>query len=123
MFFFFLLAMDLHTQALLDELVCLPLIGWGENNLDSICLSSPWQIYETLCLLLRVQECRFITPSQSAELIVLSMGDGVLTHLPFRFPDPTSLRSETSIQLLLGRGAMTHLAALFWQWGDGGGGE
>jgi hypothetical protein len=53
------------------------------------CLSTPWQIYETLYLLLRVQECRFVTPSQGAGLIVLCMGDGILTHLSFRFPDPT----------------------------------
>jgi hypothetical protein len=36
-----------------------------------------------------VQECRFITPSQGAGLIVLSMGDGIPTHLSFRSPDPT----------------------------------
>jgi hypothetical protein len=43
---------------------------------------------ETLYLLLRVQECRFITP-QGAGPIVFSMGDGIITHLSFRFPDPT----------------------------------
>jgi hypothetical protein len=57
--------------------------------LRAFCLSAPWQIDETLYLLLRVQECRFITPPQGAGLIVLSMGDGLLTHLSFRFPDPT----------------------------------
>jgi hypothetical protein len=44
---------------------------------------------ETLHLLFRVQECRFITPSQEggmqvynyAGIIVLSTGDGILTHL------------------------------------------
>jgi hypothetical protein len=30
---------------------------------------------------------------------VLSMGDGILTNLSFRSPDPTSPRSETSTQL------------------------
>jgi hypothetical protein len=45
-----------------------------------------------------VQECRFTTPFQDAEMQiynffseVLSMGDGRLTHLPFRSPDPTVL--------------------------------
>jgi hypothetical protein len=36
---FFPLAMDLHTWALYDELVCLPLIGG--NNLESIMFISP----------------------------------------------------------------------------------
>jgi hypothetical protein len=31
---------------------------------------------------LRVQECRFTSPSQDAVITVLSMGDGMLTHLP-----------------------------------------
>jgi hypothetical protein len=65
--------------------------GVGEDQgttLRAFCLSAPWQIYETLYLLLRVQECRFITPSQGAGLIVLFMGNGILTHLSFRFPDP-----------------------------------
>jgi hypothetical protein len=66
--------------------VC-PLLGG--NNLESILFISPVQIYETLYLLLRVKECRFITLSQGAGLIVLSMGDGILTHLSLRFPDPT----------------------------------
>jgi hypothetical protein len=35
-----------------------------------------------------VQECRFTT-SQDAGITVLSMGDGILIHLPFRSPDPT----------------------------------
>jgi hypothetical protein len=42
-----------------------------------------------LRLLLRMQKCRFTTPSQGAGITVLSMGDGILTHLPFRSPDPT----------------------------------
>jgi hypothetical protein len=57
--------------------------------LRAFCLSALWQIYETLYLLLRVQECRFITTSQGAGPIVLSIGDVILTHLSFRFPDPT----------------------------------
>jgi hypothetical protein len=36
-----------------------------------------------------VQECRFTPPSQDAGITVLSMGEGTLTHLPFRSPDPT----------------------------------
>jgi hypothetical protein len=80
--------MDLLTWALLDELVCLPLMG-GWTNLRVFCLSALWQIYEVLYLLFRVQECRFITPPQDAGVIVLSMGDGILTHLSFRSPDPT----------------------------------
>jgi hypothetical protein len=63
-----------------------------------------------------------MTPSQGAGLMVLSMGDGILIHLSFRFPDPTSPPSEASTQLLLGRGVMTCLVASCYQWGDGGGG-
>jgi hypothetical protein len=44
--------------------------------LGAFCLSALWQIYVTLYLLLRVQECRFTAPSQGAGFIVLSMGDG-----------------------------------------------
>jgi hypothetical protein len=40
-----------------------------------------------------------------------------------RSPDPTNPPSETSTQLLLGRGMMTHLATSCWQWGNGGIGE
>jgi hypothetical protein len=71
------LAMDL--QAFLDELVCLSLIGAGETILRAFCSSVLWQIYQTLYLLVSVQECRFITPSQDARVIVLSMG-GWDTH-------------------------------------------
>jgi hypothetical protein len=77
--------------------------------LTAFCLSAMWQICETLYLLLRVQECRFTIPSQDAGTLVLSMGDGRLTHLPFRSPDPRSPPSETSPHLLLGRGVMSHL--------------
>jgi hypothetical protein len=52
----------------------LPLIGGGETILRAFCSSALWQIYETLYLLFRMQECRFITPSQDAEVIVLSKG-------------------------------------------------
>jgi hypothetical protein len=57
-----------------------------------------WQIYDTLYLLFRVQECRFTTPSQEAGMqvydsfsgsknVVLSTGgDGILICL--RAPDP-----------------------------------
>jgi hypothetical protein len=58
--------MDLHTWALYDELVCLPLIGG--NNLESIMFISPvadlWD---------------YVSPPQGAGLIVLSIGDGILT--------------------------------------------
>jgi hypothetical protein len=68
--------------ALLDELVCLPLIGAGEKTtLRAFCSSALWQIYETLYLLFRVQECRPLTP-QDARMILLSMGEGILIHLP-----------------------------------------
>jgi hypothetical protein len=32
-----------------------------------------------------------MTPSQGEGLTVLSVGDGILTHLSFSFPDPTDL--------------------------------
>jgi hypothetical protein len=47
------------------------------------CISSSGYRDAGLYLLLRVQECRFITLSQGAGLMVLSMGDGLLTHLPW----------------------------------------
>jgi hypothetical protein len=61
--------------------------GW--TILRAFCSSALWQIYQTLYLLFRIQKCRFTTPSQDAGIIVLSMGDGILTHLPFRPPNPT----------------------------------
>jgi hypothetical protein len=68
---------------------------WGQGTtLRAFCSSAPWQIYETLYFLLRVQECRFITPSQGAGLIVLSMGNGILTHLSFKFPDPKEVEAK-----------------------------
>jgi hypothetical protein len=33
-----------------------------------------------------------VSPLQDAGIIVLSMGDGMLIHLPFRSPDPTIAR-------------------------------
>jgi hypothetical protein len=44
-----------------------------------------------------------MTPSQGAGIIVLSMGDGILTHLPFRSPDPTEARKQRAslLQVLL----------------------
>jgi hypothetical protein len=86
---FFPLAMDLCAWALFDELVCLPFMG-GEcgTTLKEFCLSTLCHIYENLYLLLKVQECRFMS-SLRCRAIVLSMGDWILIHLPFRFPDPT----------------------------------
>jgi hypothetical protein len=40
--------------------------------------------------------CRFTPPSQDAGIILLSMGDGILTDLPFRSPDPTSVSSSST---------------------------
>jgi hypothetical protein len=77
---FFSLAMG--SRAFSGELVCLPLnLGrWG-TILRAFCLSALWQIYQTQYFLFRVQKCRFTTP-QDAGIPVLSMGDGLLTHLP-----------------------------------------
>jgi hypothetical protein len=70
----------MDSWAFLDELVCLPLIGGGETILRAFFSSALWQIYQTLYLLFRVQECRFTTPSHDAGIIVLSMGQGWDTH-------------------------------------------
>jgi hypothetical protein len=82
----------MDSRAFSCELVCLPLTGGGETILRAFCSSALWQIYQTLYLLFRMQECRFTTPqdagirfilpSQDAGMIVLSMGDGILTNLP-----------------------------------------
>jgi hypothetical protein len=72
----------MDSWAFLDELVCLPPIGGGETILRAFCSSALWQIYQTLYLLFRMQECRLITPSWDAGIIVLSMENGILTHLP-----------------------------------------
>jgi hypothetical protein len=57
--------------------VC-PLLRDGGDNLESILIISPmadlWYP---------------VSPSQGSGLIVLSIGDGILTHLSFRFLDPT----------------------------------
>jgi hypothetical protein len=72
----------MDSQAFLDELVCLSLIGvWGETILRAFCSSALWQIYQTLYLLFRMQECRSVTP-QDAGIIVLSMEEGIFNHLP-----------------------------------------
>jgi hypothetical protein len=52
---------------------------WGRgNNLESILLISP---VADLYLSFRMQECRPPSP-QDAEMILPSMGHGILTHLP-----------------------------------------
>jgi hypothetical protein len=73
---FFSLAMD--SWAFSGELVWfVPLLGKG-NNLESILLISP---VADLYLSFRMQECRPPSP-QDAGMVVPSMGDGILTHLP-----------------------------------------
>jgi hypothetical protein len=71
-----------------DELVCLPFIERGGRILRLFCSSALWKICEILYLLFRMQKCRFTTPSQEAGVIVLSQGDGILTHQFFSSPDP-----------------------------------
>jgi hypothetical protein len=52
---------------------------WGRgNNLESILLISP---VADLYLSFSKQECRLPSP-QDAGMILASMGDGILTHLP-----------------------------------------
>jgi hypothetical protein len=65
-------------QTLFNKLGCFSLIGG--NNLESILFISPVADLWTMYFLLREQECRFLTPLEGAGLIVLSMGDGILTH-------------------------------------------
>jgi hypothetical protein len=73
---FFSLAMD--SRAFSGELVWFaPLLGEG-NNLESILLMSP---VADLYLSSKMLECRPASP-QDVEMIVPSMGDGILTHLP-----------------------------------------
>jgi hypothetical protein len=57
----------------------LPLIGEGEIILRAFCSSALCKIYQTLYLFFRVQKCRFITPSQDAGILMLSLG-GWDTH-------------------------------------------
>jgi hypothetical protein len=54
-----------------------PLLAEG-SNLESILLISP---VADLYLSFRMQECRPLSP-QDVGMILLSMGDGILTHLP-----------------------------------------
>jgi hypothetical protein len=73
---FFSLAMD--SRAFSGELVWFaPLLGEG-NNLESILLISP---VADLYLSFRMQECRPPSP-QDVGMILSSVGDGKLTHLP-----------------------------------------
>jgi hypothetical protein len=59
----------------------LPLI-MGGNNIESILfIRTVADLWDPVSLP-RGQKGRFITPFQGAELMVLSMGDGILTHLP-----------------------------------------
>jgi hypothetical protein len=68
--------MDL--QAFLGEMLWLaPLLGEG-NNLESILLISP---VADLYLSFKMQECRPPSPHH-VEMILPSVGDGILTHLP-----------------------------------------
>jgi hypothetical protein len=55
---------------------------WEGKSLRAFYSSALWQIYQTLYLLFRMQECRFTPPSQDAGITVLSMGDWILIHLP-----------------------------------------
>jgi hypothetical protein len=69
----------MDSKAFSGELVWFaPLLGEG-NNLESILLISP---VADLYLSLRMQECRPPSP-QDVGIIVLSMGNGILTHLPY----------------------------------------
>jgi hypothetical protein len=70
----------------------------------------------SLPLPLRVQECRPLTPWDAGMIWLLGVENGILICL--RSPDPTNPLSETSTQLLLGIGKMTHLPASCWQWGS-----
>jgi hypothetical protein len=51
------------------------------NNLESILVISPVADLSDFVLSFRMQECRPLTP-QDVGMILLSMGDGILTHLP-----------------------------------------
>jgi hypothetical protein len=106
------LAMD--SQAFLDELVCLPLIEGVGGTIESILLICRVADISDLVSLLRgagmqiydsFSGCR----NHSALDGVWEMGYSLIY---LRSPDPTSPPCETSTQLLLGRGVMTHLAAL-----------
>jgi hypothetical protein len=118
----------MDSWAFSAELVWLPLIGEGETILKIFCSSDLWQIYRTLYLFFGIQGCGFTTPSQEAGIqvynsfsrcknAVVFMRNEILICL--RSLDPTNPPSETSTQMLLGKGAMTHLVASCWQWSMG----
>jgi hypothetical protein len=73
---FFSLAMD--SWAFSGKLVWFAPLLEERNNLENILLISP---VADPYLYFRMQECRPLTP-QDAGMILLSMGDGILTHLP-----------------------------------------
>jgi hypothetical protein len=86
-------SLAVNSWAFLGELVCLPLLGRGETILRAFYSSALWQIYQTLYLLFRVQECRFTIPQDAGMHVYNSFsgcrnhsslhgGDGILTHLP-----------------------------------------
>jgi hypothetical protein len=84
----------LDSQAFLGEQICFVPYWERENNLESILLISPVQIYQTQYLLFRMQKCRYNSLSgcrneglqlllrmqeyrfQDAGMIVLSGGMG-----------------------------------------------
>jgi hypothetical protein len=63
-----------------------PLLGEG-NNLESIFAHQPCGRSVRPCI--SSSGFRFTTPSQDAGIVVLSLGDGILTHLLFMSPNPT----------------------------------
>jgi hypothetical protein len=80
----------MDSRAFSGELVWFAsLLGEG-NNLESILLISPWQIYQTLYLFFRMQKCRLQLPLRVQECRPNSSGcgnDGALQgemdpHLP-----------------------------------------
>jgi hypothetical protein len=73
---------------------------WGERetNLIAFCSWTLWHIYETLYLFFRVQIYTSFSGCRNADLCLLLRmrnhsalhGDEILTHLPFKSPDPTN---------------------------------
>jgi hypothetical protein len=90
----------------------------GGNNLESILLISPVVDYETVYLLLRVQECRFMRPclsfSRCRAHSALHGGwdtDSLICPLDSQTPQiPNGCWG----------GAMTHVSASCWQWNKAG---
>jgi hypothetical protein len=76
---FFLLAVD--SQAFSGELVWLAPSGGGGTILSILFISPVADLSDPVSLPQNA-EMQFITPSWDAETIVLSMRDGILTHLP-----------------------------------------